>query len=167
MKQGYSMADDKLWFKGGLVIPPSSHFIPLILKENHDSLVGGHSGVFKTLKRIQRTFYWSDKYKSMSVAAGFVKFTSRPLCRLLAYSSLCRFPHRFGRTSVWTSLMASLLRATSVSSLSSWIVSASTLISLALRIHKQQWTWLLSSLLRLLNSMDFLSLLCLIETRFS
>lgn len=59
VKKGFSVADDKLWFNGGLVIPPSSRFIPLILKENHDSLVGGHSGVFKTLKRIQRTFYWS------------------------------------------------------------------------------------------------------------
>lgn len=59
VKKGFSVADDKLWYQGGLVIPSFSRFIPLILKENHDSLVGGHSGVFKTLKRIQRTFYWT------------------------------------------------------------------------------------------------------------
>ena len=54
----YTMSEGTLWRKKRLVIPRDSKFIPLILRECHDGKAGGHSGVAKTLKRIQLSFHW-------------------------------------------------------------------------------------------------------------
>lgn len=58
VKKGYSVVDGRLFYKHRLVIPSTSVYIPLILQECHDGLLGGHSGVLKTFKRIQAVFYW-------------------------------------------------------------------------------------------------------------
>ncbi|KAL0724084.1 hypothetical protein Bca4012_038683 [Brassica carinata] len=52
--------DGKLWSKKRLVIPQESKFISLILNECHDGKMGGHSGVLKTLMRVQRSFTWKN-----------------------------------------------------------------------------------------------------------
>ena len=57
--------DGKLWSKQRLVIPKTSRFIPLILNECHDSKSGGHSGVVKTLQRVQRSFTWKGLRKQI------------------------------------------------------------------------------------------------------
>lgn len=59
----YSVVDGKLWYKQRLVIPKASRFIPLILQESHDSKCGAHSGVLKTLKRVQSSFHWEGMRK--------------------------------------------------------------------------------------------------------
>lgn len=66
----YMVIDKKLWSKKSLVIPHTSEFIPLILKECHDSKTGGHSRVMKTLHMIQRSFAWQGikKYVQNYVA---------------------------------------------------------------------------------------------------
>ena len=61
----YTVVDGKLLYKGRLVIPRSLKHIPVLLTENHDSLAGGHSGVFKTLKRIQEGFHWTQMVKDV------------------------------------------------------------------------------------------------------
>lgn len=59
------MLQGKLYYKGCLVLPSDSVYIPLILREYHDSLLGGHSGILKTLKRIRAVFYWSSMRKQI------------------------------------------------------------------------------------------------------
>ena len=55
---GYTLRDQKLFYKEKLVLSKSSSRIPIILKEFHSSLVGGHSGIFRTYKRIADLVYW-------------------------------------------------------------------------------------------------------------
>ncbi|XP_057424795.1 uncharacterized protein LOC130718278 [Lotus japonicus] len=60
---GYVLRDQKLFFKGRLVLSKTSSRIPVILKEFHSSLMGGHSGIFRTYKRVANLVYW-DGMKS-------------------------------------------------------------------------------------------------------
>lgn len=54
----FTIIEGRLWSKQRLVLPAQSRFIPLILGECHDSKMGGHSGVLKTLHRVQHSFTW-------------------------------------------------------------------------------------------------------------
>ena len=49
---GFQLKDDLLIYKGRLVIPHSSSFVPMILAEFHSSLIGGHSAETKMYQRI-------------------------------------------------------------------------------------------------------------------
>lgn len=40
------------------MLPKSSNRIPLILAECHDTPSGGHSGFYKTFKRVAGFFFW-------------------------------------------------------------------------------------------------------------
>ena len=55
---GYSLIQGRFFYKNRLVLPSSSALIPLLLHECHDSPIGGHSGVLKTLKRVVASVYW-------------------------------------------------------------------------------------------------------------
>lgn len=48
MHVGFVVCDGRLLYKGRYVIPHSSVFIPALLHEYHDSLIGGHSRELKT-----------------------------------------------------------------------------------------------------------------------
>ncbi|CAH9139323.1 unnamed protein product [Cuscuta epithymum] len=54
----FKVSQGLLYFKGRLVIPKKSARIDSILKEFHESAIGGHAGNFKTMKRISSLFYW-------------------------------------------------------------------------------------------------------------
>lgn len=53
----YQIKDGKLWYKRRLVLLKNSRFILDLLKECHDSKLGIHAGVLRTLKREQQSFY--------------------------------------------------------------------------------------------------------------
>jgi len=54
---GYTVRDHKLFYKDKLMPSKSSSQIPIILKEFHSSLVGGHSGISRNYKRIESLVY--------------------------------------------------------------------------------------------------------------
>lgn len=55
---GFLIANGRVTYKGRIVIPQSSSFIPKLLHEYHDSVLGGHSGEFKTYQRLAAEWFW-------------------------------------------------------------------------------------------------------------
>lgn len=47
-----------LLYKGKLVISNTSSLIPQLLHVFHDSAIGGHTGILKTYKRLNRELFW-------------------------------------------------------------------------------------------------------------
>ncbi|WVY98421.1 hypothetical protein V8G54_030572 [Vigna mungo] len=62
---GFQLIKGRLYYKGRMVIPKNSSKIPLILKEFHDSALGGHSGFFRTYKRISGLLFWEGMKKEI------------------------------------------------------------------------------------------------------
>ncbi|CAL1396383.1 unnamed protein product [Linum trigynum] len=54
----YAYRQGLVFYKGRIVLPPLSSLVTTVLKEFHDSPMGGHSGAQRTLSRISRHFYW-------------------------------------------------------------------------------------------------------------
>ena len=52
VKNGFTVVNGRLFYKNAMVIPTDSSQISLILQECHDSLMGGHAGVLRTLQRV-------------------------------------------------------------------------------------------------------------------
>ncbi|WVY98895.1 hypothetical protein V8G54_031046 [Vigna mungo] len=76
---------DLLLYRGKIWINNQSKFIPLLLREFHETPIGGHAGVSKTLKRISANFFWGSMAKdtkafvSQCVACQQTKYsTTRP-----------------------------------------------------------------------------------------
>ncbi|CAA7062547.1 unnamed protein product [Microthlaspi erraticum] len=82
-KTEFTVSNGRLLKNGRLVIPRSSSHIPLILKEYHAGVIGGHSGVLKTMKRIQSLFYWRKMVKDIQT---FVQECE--VCQRHKYSTL-------------------------------------------------------------------------------
>lgn len=79
----YSVINDKLWYKRRLVIPKTSKFISTLLHEFHDSKMGGHGGILKTLKKIQACFYREGMYNDIKKYV-----TECSVCQSHKYSTL-------------------------------------------------------------------------------
>lgn len=57
---GFTFCKGLLFYRGRLYLGDSSRDLKtVILQQVHDSPLGGHSGYFKTLHRLQKDFYWS------------------------------------------------------------------------------------------------------------
>lgn len=83
VENGNTVKDDKLWYKTRLILPKDSTFIPTILRECHDGLKGGHSGVLKTEKRVHKWFHWEGLLKMVKI-----NVTSCHTCQTHKYSTL-------------------------------------------------------------------------------
>ncbi|KAJ9558566.1 LOW QUALITY PROTEIN: hypothetical protein OSB04_013180 [Centaurea solstitialis] len=55
---GYSVKQGVLYYKDRLVIPRTFALIPSLLTEFHSSLKGGHSGYYRTYRRLATNLYW-------------------------------------------------------------------------------------------------------------
>ena len=55
---GYKARGGQLWYKGRLVLSSNSLYKEAIIREFHDTPVGRHSGIFRTLKRLAANFHW-------------------------------------------------------------------------------------------------------------
>lgn len=64
-KPWFSVKKGRLFYKDRLFLPKTSKFIEVILEEFHSGVMGGHSGVLKTTKRIQRLFHWPNLKKDV------------------------------------------------------------------------------------------------------
>lgn len=54
----YTLVHGILFYKGRLVIPALSDWIPKLLVEFHSTQMGGHSGAFHTYRRLASNVYW-------------------------------------------------------------------------------------------------------------
>lgn len=54
----YSLVHGTLFYKGRLVIPSMSDWIPKLLIEFNSTPTGGHSGAFRTYRRLAANVYW-------------------------------------------------------------------------------------------------------------
>ena len=57
--------DGLLWNKDCLVLPPNSPHKEAVIHEFHNTPMGGHSGMFRTYKRIASNFYWVGMKKDI------------------------------------------------------------------------------------------------------
>ena len=80
---GYTFKDRKLFFKGRLVLPRGSSKIPMLLEEFHNSAIGGHSGFFRTYKRISAIIYWEGMRKDIQQYVATCE-----VCQISKYQTL-------------------------------------------------------------------------------
>lgn len=57
---GWSFSHGLLRYKGRIYLPENSTLIPILLAEYHSTLLGGHSGVQRTVQRLTPHFYWKN-----------------------------------------------------------------------------------------------------------
>ncbi|KAL8095193.1 hypothetical protein AgCh_036590 [Apium graveolens] len=62
----FSMVENKLLYKGRYVLPKASQFIPMLMREYHDSLGRGHAGEVKTYLRMAHDWYWNGMRKDIA-----------------------------------------------------------------------------------------------------
>ena len=55
--QPYSWWDELVFYKTRIVVPPNTPLIHQLLKQFHDTRMGGHSGVLCTFKRLAQQLY--------------------------------------------------------------------------------------------------------------
>ncbi|CAM8991067.1 unnamed protein product [Rhodiola kirilowii] len=56
--EGYQIRDGLILYRDRLLVPKDPTLKDLILQEYHDTLLGGHAGVQRTLSRVSSHFYW-------------------------------------------------------------------------------------------------------------
>lgn len=62
-KTGFTVRQDVLFYQGRLVLSSDSPSIPVLLKEFHETPMGGHSGFLRTYRRLAANLYWPGMQK--------------------------------------------------------------------------------------------------------
>ena len=61
---GFSLVEGHLHCNGKLAIPAESTYVPMLLREFHNSGIGGHAGIRRTYNRLAAEFYWKGMKKN-------------------------------------------------------------------------------------------------------
>jgi len=73
---GYTTKEGVLFKDGRLVIPRGSPMVQKLIRQFHDSEIGGHEGVLKTFQRMSKEVYWQGMRKDVIkyiIRARFVR----------------------------------------------------------------------------------------------
>lgn len=54
-----------VFYKDRIVVPPNTPLISRLLREFHDSPMGGHSGVLRSFKHLTQQFYWPSMFQTV------------------------------------------------------------------------------------------------------
>lgn len=63
---GFTLLHGKIFYKDRYVLAKSSPFIPLLLREYHDSPLGGHGGEVKTYRRLAMEWFWEGMRRQVT-----------------------------------------------------------------------------------------------------
>nr|KYP71834.1 Retrotransposable element Tf2 [Cajanus cajan] len=83
-RPGFSIKHDILFYYGRLVISANSSWIPILLHEFHSTPTGGHSGYYRTYRRLAENVYWCGMKKRVQ---DFVKECD--ICQRQKYQAQC------------------------------------------------------------------------------
>jgi hypothetical protein len=61
----FKLVNGLILCNGRIWLSPNSRFKSILLQEHHDSLIAGHAGVSKTMKRLSENFYWDNMRKDV------------------------------------------------------------------------------------------------------
>ncbi|RVW48758.1 Transposon Tf2-8 polyprotein [Vitis vinifera] len=64
-RQPYQWRNGLVCYNNRIVVPPGSPLIHRLLREFHDTPMGGHSGILRTYKRLSQQFYWPSMRRSV------------------------------------------------------------------------------------------------------
>ncbi|WVZ02752.1 hypothetical protein V8G54_023558 [Vigna mungo] len=86
--EGYDLRKGRLFYKGKLVSSKNSSTLSTIIKEMHESPTGGHSGYFRTFKRIAGVLYWEGMKKDIKEWVQHCEVCQRNKAETLAPAGL-------------------------------------------------------------------------------
>ena len=84
----YTNCQGLTFYKNRVVVPPQSHIPNQLLREFHDSPLGGHSGVLRTYKRIAQQFYWPSMYHMVNEYVSSCDVFQRAKASTLSHAGL-------------------------------------------------------------------------------
>lgn len=61
----YTWRHGLVFYKNHVVVPRQTTLTQQLLKEFHNSHIGGHSAVLRTFKRLAQQFYWPFIYRDV------------------------------------------------------------------------------------------------------
>lgn len=62
----FTLENDRLHYKGRLVLSAHSAWTPKLTAEFHTLNIGGHSGVYRTYRKVARSLYWVGMKKPIT-----------------------------------------------------------------------------------------------------